>query len=105
MSLVIARKPRRRDGGRGRHPGVPLDAYFARAAAPSRRLQMGGHAREYARSTVALTVVLPENLLSYYLERTFINTQLFFRHLGIIKTKSPKTFVAGQSFLFRNYIK
>lgn len=46
--LVVARKPRRSDGGRGRHPGLPLDAHPARAAPAPRRLQMGGHAREYA---------------------------------------------------------
>lgn len=47
--LVVARKPRRRDGRRGRHPGVPLDAYVACSATSARGLQMGGHAREYAR--------------------------------------------------------
>lgn len=48
VALVVARKPRCGDGGRGRHPGVPFDAHVARAAAAPRGLSLGGHAREYA---------------------------------------------------------
>lgn len=57
VKLVVARKPRCRDGGGGRHPRVPLDAYVARAAAAPRSLKMGGHAREYAPKSVCGAVV------------------------------------------------
>lgn len=58
VTLVIARKPWRGDGGRGRHPSVSFYADFTRAAPTPSRLQMGGNAREYAASQLHQATLL-----------------------------------------------